>query len=107
MQENLDNETSLQGTNFVSLLALRYFEVGTGNHVNTYSAKNERQNYDQYCIWLLPSLEIKTRTCYLSNFLLFEFFKSFLLSQSIDIMGLRQGKIQMRPAQKTSDGIKI
>ena len=78
----------------------------TGNHLNTYSAKSEGQNY-QYCIWLLPSLEIKTCTCYLLNFLLFEFFKSFLLSQIIDAMGLRQRKIQTRPGRKISDGIKI
>ena len=45
----------------------------TGNHLNTYSAKSEGQSY-QYCIWLLPSLEIKTCACYLSNFLSVEIF---------------------------------
>ena len=36
----------------------------TGNHLNTCSTKSEGQNY-QFCIWLLPSLKIKTFTPHL------------------------------------------
>ena len=54
-----------------------------------------------YQVWKLKHVLVIFQIFFYLNFL------KFLLSQIVDIMGLRQGKIQTRPARKISDGIKI